>query len=85
MQAGGVSRLLTDEVLTKVEKLEAVASDLGMSLAQLSLAWILTHPEISSVIIGASRPEQIEENVKAAGKTLDQETMEAIGEILDEQ
>jgi len=56
-----------------------------MSLAQLSLAWILTHPEISSVIIGASRPEQIEENVKAAGKTLDQETMEAIGEILDEQ
>lgn len=81
----GVSRLLTDEVLTKVEKLEAVASDLGMSLAQLSLAWILTHPEISSVIIGASRPEQIEENVKAAGKTLDQETMEAIGEILDEQ
>ena len=56
-----------------------------MSLAQLSLAWILTHPEISSVIIGASRPGQIEENVKAAGKTLDQETMEAIEGILDEQ
>ncbi len=50
----------------------------------MTLAWILTHPEISSVIIGASRPEQIEENVKAAGKTLDDNAMNDIEEILSE-
>ena len=48
------------------------------------MAWILTHPEISSVIIGASKPEQIEENVKAAGKILDESTMEEIKKILNE-
>jgi L-glyceraldehyde 3-phosphate reductase len=77
-----ISRYLTDDILTIVEKLEDIASDHGMALSQLSLAWILTHPEISSVIIGASKPEQIEENVKAAGKTLDHSTMEEIEKIL---
>lgn len=80
----GIQRYLNDEILTKVEKLEKIASDHGMALAQLALAWILTHPEISSVIIGASRPEQIEENVKAVGKTLDESTMEEIEKILNE-
>ena len=79
-----ISRYLNDDILTKVEKLEAIASDHGMALSQLALAWILTHPEISSVIIGASKPEQIEENVKAAGKILDESTMEEIKKILNE-
>ena len=78
----GIARYLNDETLTKVEKLEKIASDHEMALSQLALAWILSHPEISSVIIGASKPEQIEENVKAAGKTLDERTMEEIEQIL---
>lgn len=78
----GVARYLDDDTLTKVEKLEKIALDHDMALSQLALAWILTHEEISSVIIGASKPEQIEENVKAAGRILDDSTMDEIQKIL---
>lgn len=77
-----VQGYLTDENLDKVEKLKNIAAENGLTVAQLALAWILQHKEISSVIIGASRPEQIEENVKAVGVTLDESTMNAIEEIL---
>lgn len=80
--AKSITKYLNDDILTKVEKLGEIAANQGMTLPQLALAWILTHPEISSVIIGASKPEQIEENVKAAGKTLDESTMKEIEEIL---
>ncbi|MCX6085579.1 MAG: aldo/keto reductase family protein [Caldiserica bacterium] len=77
-----VERYLTDENLDKVERLSSIASDNGLTMAQMALAWILHHREISSVIIGASRPEQIGENAKAVDVTLDDNTMNAIDEVL---
>lgn len=77
-----IHRVLTEENLRKVEKLQPIASDLGLSVSQLALAWILRLPNISSCIIGASRPEQVEENVKASGVALSAETLQAIEDIL---
>lgn len=77
-----VERYLTDANFAKVERLSVIAAECGMTMAQLALAWILHHQEISSVIIGASRPEQIDENVKAVEMELDEATMTAIGEAL---
>jgi aryl-alcohol dehydrogenase-like predicted oxidoreductase len=77
-----VERYLTEEILDKVERISKIALENNVTAAQLALAWILHHKEISSVIIGASRPEQIEENVKAVDVTLDEATMEAIEEAL---
>jgi L-glyceraldehyde 3-phosphate reductase len=77
-----VERYLTEENFAKVEQLSTIAAENEISLAQLALAWILHHKEISSVIIGASRPEQIEENVKAIDVTLDENTLTAIDEVL---
>ncbi len=70
------------ELLAKVRKLESVARDSNCSMAQLALAWILRRPEITSCIIGASKPRQVEENVEAVGVKLDQETVRGIDEIL---
>ena len=77
-----VEHYLTEESLDKVERISKIALENNVTTAQLALAWILHHKEITSVIIGASRPEQIEENVKAIGVTLDETTMEAIEEAL---
>jgi len=77
-----VERYLTEDNFAKVEQLSAIAADNSISMAQLALAWILHHREISSVIIGASRPEQIEENVKAVDVVLDDATMTVIDEVL---
>ncbi len=77
-----VERYLTADNFAKVEQLSAIAADNSISMAQLALAWILHHREISSVIIGASRPEQIEENVKAVDVVLDDATMTVIDEVL---
>ncbi|MDQ0188657.1 aldo/keto reductase family protein [Alicyclobacillus cycloheptanicus] len=82
----GVSRfiqgMLNDHVLDKVEKLEAVAKRLEITLSQLALAWVLRLPSISSALIGASRPEQVRENVKASGVKLDEQTIAEIETIL---
>jgi voltage-dependent potassium channel beta subunit len=80
-----VERYLTDENLDKVERLSSIASDNSVTMAQMALAWILHHKEISSVIIGASRPEQIEQNAKAVDVALDANTMNAIDEVLSKQ
>ncbi|WP_329585341.1 aldo/keto reductase family protein [Kitasatospora sp. NBC_01250] len=74
---------LTDEVLHRVQRLHPIAADLGLTLAQLSLAWVLQHPNVSAAVIGASRPEQITDNAKAAGVTLDAEVLSAIDAVLD--
>jgi L-glyceraldehyde 3-phosphate reductase len=63
--------------------LKSIAENHGITLAQLALAWILQHREISSVIIGSSKPEQIDENVKAVGVKLDNDTMKEINGILN--
>lgn len=77
-----MNALLEDEVLAKVEKLEGVAKELDFSLSQLALAWVLRQPNVASAIVGASKPHQIEENVKASGVKLSEEVVENIESIL---
>ncbi len=77
-----VKRRLTDDVLRRVQELKPVADDEGLSLAQLAIAWVLANPAVSSAIIGASRPEQVSENVKASGHSLSDETLKRVDEIL---
>ncbi|SDZ11970.1 Predicted oxidoreductase [Amycolatopsis xylanica] len=81
--ANFVQRFLNDEVLERVTKLEPLAAEAGLSLAQLAVAWVLQNPNVASAIIGASRPEQVHENVKAAGVKLEPELLQAIDEVLD--
>jgi voltage-dependent potassium channel beta subunit len=68
--------------LLKVQQLVPIAEQEGLSLSQLALAWCLRHPELSSVIIGASKPTQIQENVGAVGKRLSPETLQQIEDVL---
>ena len=75
--------MLTDDVLTAVAQLAPLAADAGLSLAQLSLAWVLQRPGVSAAIIGATRPEQVAENVKAVGVRLDEDLMRRIDNVLD--
>lgn len=77
-----INRLLTDENLDKVEKLEQIAVELGTNMSVLALAWILKKPVISSVITGASRPEQLSNNLKASGFKIPEDAMFRIEEIL---
>jgi aryl-alcohol dehydrogenase-like predicted oxidoreductase len=81
--ADSVARYLTDAVLTQVQRLAPLAEQAGLSMAQLAIAWTLQNPNISAAIIGASRPEQVTENVKAAGVKLDADLLKAIDEALD--
>ncbi len=74
--------LMNESVLSAVEKLRGVASDLGLSMSQLALAWVLRRENVSSAIIGASRPEQVEDNVGASGVELSPEVLERIDGIL---
>jgi voltage-dependent potassium channel beta subunit len=78
----GLFGLLTDENLDKVEQLKEVAADNSISLPTLALAWILRQPNVASALVGASRPEQVEENVKASGVKLSEETLARIEDIL---
>jgi aryl-alcohol dehydrogenase-like predicted oxidoreductase len=73
---------LSDETLTKVQNLQPIADDLGLTMAQLAVAWVLQNPNVASAIIGASKPEQIASNVAAAGVTLDAEVLTRIDEAL---
>ncbi|MBM0126875.1 aldo/keto reductase family protein [Pimelobacter simplex] len=81
--ADDISRWLRDDVLERVQLLQPIAEEAGLSLAQLAVAWVLQNDNVSAAIIGASRPEQVTENVKAAGTTLDADTLAAIDRALD--
>jgi aryl-alcohol dehydrogenase-like predicted oxidoreductase len=80
--ANMISRWMRDEVLSAVQNLKPIAEGHGLTLAQLAVAWVLQNPNVSSAIIGATKPAQIKENVKAAGVKLDGETMKAIDRVL---
>lgn len=80
--ANFISRWLRDDVLERVQRLKPIAADLDLSLSQLALAWVLNRPGISAAIIGATRPEQVGENVKASGIDLDAATMAAVDSVL---
>lgn len=78
-----INRLLTDKNLETVEKLSDVADRLGVPLAVLALAWILRLPQISSVITGASKPEQLESNLAASGFKIPSDALDEIEKILN--
>jgi aryl-alcohol dehydrogenase-like predicted oxidoreductase len=80
--ASFIKRFMTDDVLTRVQDLRPVADGVGLSLAQLAIAWVLQNDNVAAAIIGASRPEQVHENVKAVGVTLSPEVMQRIDEVL---
>jgi aryl-alcohol dehydrogenase-like predicted oxidoreductase len=71
-------------LLERVQQLLPIADGLGITLAQLAIAWVLREPNVASAIIGASRPEQVEENVGGVGVTLDDSTLAQIDAILDD-
>jgi aryl-alcohol dehydrogenase-like predicted oxidoreductase len=73
--------LKSDRMLVAVQKLRPIADGLGLTLAQLALAWVLREPNVASAIVGASRPSQLDENIAASGVKLDPETLEAIDRI----
>ncbi len=77
-----ISELLTGEVLNAVQELRQVAQEAGLLLSQLAVAWTLQNPAVSAAIIGASRPEHVRENVKAAGVRLEPELMARIDQIM---
>lgn len=76
-------RYRSADVLAAVAQLHPIAADLGLTMAQLALAWILRCPEISSAIIGASRPQQIADNVKAIGVTLSSDVLTRIDQAVN--
>jgi len=80
--ANFISRLLTDDVLGTVQRLAPLAEQAGLSMAQLAVAWVLQNPNVSAAIIGASRPEQVRDNAKAAGVKLDDDLLKAIDEVI---
>ena len=79
---GFIQRLMGEEVLIAVQQLQPIAADLGLTMGQLALAWVLQNDNVSSAIMGATRPEQVHENVKASGVKLSSDVMAAIDAAL---
>ncbi|WP_193096090.1 aldo/keto reductase family protein [Brevibacterium sp. FME17] len=75
-------RYLDDDTLNAVAKLEPIAADLGLTMAQLAIAWVLANDNVATALVGASRPEQVESNVAAAGVKLDAEVLTRIDDAL---
>ena len=82
-----IKRFMNDDVLTRVQNLLPVADELRLSMAQLAVAWVLQNDNVAAALIGASRPEQVTENVKAAGVQIPSELMaridEALGDVVE--
>jgi len=79
---GTMGRFFRVTTLEAVQRLRPIADALGLSIAQLALAWVLREPNVASAIVGASRPEQVEANAAASGVTLTEGTLEAIDDVL---
>ena len=77
-----ISHFLDDEILKRVQQLLPIADGLGLSMAQLAVAWVLQNDNVASAIVGASRPEQVEDNVKASGVVLEPDVLKQIDETL---
>lgn len=80
--ANFIKRFLDDDVLTAVQKLKPIAEQAGLTMPQLAIAWVLQNPNVAAALVGASRPEQLEDSVKASGVVLDADTMTAIDDAL---
>ena len=79
---GFIAQFMTDETLAAVQQLQPIADEVGCTIAQLALAWVLRRSEVSAAIVGASRPEQVLQNVAAADFTLTPDILEAIATAL---
>jgi aryl-alcohol dehydrogenase-like predicted oxidoreductase len=77
-----ISRWLRDDVLERVQELQPIAADLGLSMGALAVAWVLQEENVAAAIIGASRPEQVLDNVRASGVRLDPEVKQRIDDVL---
>jgi aryl-alcohol dehydrogenase-like predicted oxidoreductase len=80
--ANFIAGWLGDDVLNAVQKLAPLADQAGLSMAQLAVAWVLQNPNVSSAIVGASRPDQVRDNVKASGVKLDADLLGAIDDAV---
>ncbi|PQM45020.1 L-glyceraldehyde 3-phosphate reductase [Mycobacterium talmoniae] len=80
--ANFIKRFMTDDVLTRVQQLRPVAEELGLTTAQLAIAWVLQNDNVAAALVGASRPEQVAENVKAAGVQIPAELLARIDQVL---
>ena len=76
-----MKRLMTDEVLTRVQQLKPIADGAGLSMAQLAVGWVLCTPNVASAIVGATRPEQVRDN--ASARALTPEVKKAVDDVLD--
>jgi aryl-alcohol dehydrogenase-like predicted oxidoreductase len=85
-ETGGafIKKWMTDEILAGVQQLRPIAADLDLSMAQLAVAWVLQNPNVAAALVGASRPEQVAENVKASGVIIPADAMKAIDDALGE-
>ena len=81
--ANMIKRWMRDDVLTRVQQLQPIAEEAGLSMAALAVAWVLQNDNVATAIIGASRPEQVHDNAAAAGVRLPEEVLTRIDEILD--
>ena len=81
--ANMIKRWMDDDVLSRVQQLVPLAEQAGLSMAQLAVAWVLQNDNVATAIIGASRPEQVHDNVGAAGVKLDGDLLRKIDEVLD--
>jgi aryl-alcohol dehydrogenase-like predicted oxidoreductase len=77
-----IAEYLADDILGRVQQLRPVAEEAGLTLSQLAVAWTLQNPNVSAAIVGASRPEQVRENVRASGVRLDPAVLARIDDIL---
>jgi aryl-alcohol dehydrogenase-like predicted oxidoreductase len=80
--ANMIKRFMNTDVLTRVQQLAPLAEELELSMAQLAIAWVLQNDNVATAIIGASRPEQVHENVKAAGVNLPADLLAKIDDAL---
>jgi len=78
-----IARWLNDATLSKVQELKPIAEQAGLTMAQLGVAWVLQNTNVASAIVGATRPEQLDDNVKASGIVLEPAIMDAIDAVLD--
>jgi len=77
-----IKRFMNDDLLSRVQGLRPIATSLGLTMGQLAVAWVLQNPNVAGAIVGASRPDQIRENVEATGVRIPAELMARIDEVL---
>jgi aryl-alcohol dehydrogenase-like predicted oxidoreductase len=81
--ANMISRWMQDDVLERVQQLKPIADEAGLTMAQLAVAWVLQNDNVSAAIVGASRPDQVSDNARAAGVRLDADALKAIDEVIE--